>query len=67
MGNTPYNVLGVQHKTHVFLIWSVWACASAIACFSHPGLFPSLSRAKVPQKSDMLTNKGHKRRKYGMI
>ena len=29
-GNTPFNVLGVQHTTPVFLIWHVQVCASAI-------------------------------------
>ena len=38
MGNTPYNVLGVRHTRHVFLIWLVKARASAIICFSHPCL-----------------------------
>ena len=35
---TPYNVLGVRHTRHVFLIWLVKARASAIICFSHPCL-----------------------------
>ena len=34
-----HNVLDMQHTTRVFSTWCVWACGSAIAHFSHPGLY----------------------------
>ena len=37
-GNTPCNVLGVRCTTRVFLIWRVWAHASAIPQLSYPSL-----------------------------
>ena len=36
--STPYNVLGVQQTTLVFLIWQVQQHLSAIAHLSHPSL-----------------------------
>ena len=36
--NTLYNDLRVRQTTRVFLIWRVWALASAIVCLSRPGL-----------------------------
>ena len=39
-GNMPYNVLGMQYSTCLFLIWHVWVRASAIACLSHTGQKP---------------------------
>ena len=49
--NTPYNVLGVMHTTLVLLIWRVWACASAIAHLSHPGLQMASQTLKNPPPS----------------
>ena len=36
--STPYNVLGVQQTTLVFLIWQVQQHLSAITHLSHPSL-----------------------------
>ena len=36
--STPYNVLGVQQTTLVFLIWQVQQHLSAIVHLSHPSL-----------------------------
>ena len=67
MRNTLYDILDVQHTTHVFLIWHVWVRAGAIACLSHPGLLPLPSRTEVHRRSHILTNKGHETTKYGKI
>ena len=37
--STPYNVLGMQQSTPVFLLWILWGPASVNAHLSHPGLF----------------------------
>ena len=35
-GNIPNTILSIQHTSHIFLIWHVWACAQVIACMSRP-------------------------------
>ena len=54
------------YQTRVFNM----ACVGACECDgmpSHPGLLPLPSTKDVHRKSHILTNKGHKTRKYGKI
>ena len=41
---SAYNVLGVWHATHLFLIWRVRARASAIARVSYPDMHLEFSQ-----------------------
>ena len=53
-------------QTRVFNMVYVGAC-ECDRMPSHPGLLPLPSRTEVHRKSHILTNKGHKIRKYGKI
>ena len=61
MESTPYNVLGVRHTIHVFLIRRVPECASVIARLSHPGLQQNICFKNLKTLNPELNQENHRK------